>query len=379
MKSINHEQLNKLIKKGYKTKKPLYVWGTMGIGKSQVAQETAEEIAKQHQDRKFILWNKISSQEKHKVAENPENYFIFQDMRATQFDPSDLRGLPDLNSHDSVEWKPPFWLYVASQPKAKAVIFCDELNLAPPSVFKAFYQLIYDRALGEYSLSEGVYVMSAGNRAKDKANVNPLPAPLKNKFTHCQLNVPRTKDWIEWALENDIDRRIVSFLQFKKSLLYKFEPESKEKAYPTPRTWEYASNLIKGEKDLNDLELYLSISVGEGASQEMIGFLELRNEINLQEYLENPEQIENISKPDLKHSLILLTIENWVENTTRKTLEKSLKLLPYMEAEFSVLLARLLRRENESKFDKIVDPNRGTKNKIPEWETFLDEYEKYLL
>ena len=102
MKSINHQQLKNQIKLAYEKRVPLYIHGTMGIGKSTVVKDFADE-------------NKIN----------------FVDIRISQLDSVDLRGLPKIDN-GTTKWLPPNWL--PSDKDSKGILFFDEINLAPPSV-----------------------------------------------------------------------------------------------------------------------------------------------------------------------------------------------------------------------------------------------------
>ena len=208
---VNHKDLEDLIMRHYKAEVPLYIWGATGIGKSETVDRKAKEIA-ESLGREYVKWNKISKKKKQEIAENPKKYFFLMDIRLSQLDPSDLRGLPALNGKETVEWKIPFWLHVASLEEAMGIIFFDEINLAPPSIQSAAYQLILDRELGEVPISKGVTSIAAGNRLEDKANVYDLPRPLQNRFDHVTLGIPTITqeckgDWGEWAMENKIDTR----------------------------------------------------------------------------------------------------------------------------------------------------------------------------
>ena len=134
-KQVNHNRLEKIIKIAYKTKTPLFIWGATGIGKSQTIRRVAENLAKE-------LGLEFSDNE------IEDGKFGFVDVRISQFEPSDLRGLPDIQG-EKTKWKPPSWL--PRNPKGKGIIFFDELNLAPPSIQASAYQLILDRKIGAVS------------------------------------------------------------------------------------------------------------------------------------------------------------------------------------------------------------------------------------
>ena len=84
MTQVTHKQLKKLIKVYYKTRTPLFMWGTMGIGKSMVVRDVAKDIAKD-------LGQGFIEGEPDGIEK-----FGFIGVRISQLEPSDLRGLPNI-------------------------------------------------------------------------------------------------------------------------------------------------------------------------------------------------------------------------------------------------------------------------------------------
>lgn len=122
----------------------------------------------------------------------------------------------------------------------KAVLFLDELSASAPETMNAALQLVLDRRVGEYDVPNDVPVVAAGNRESDQAFVNPMPAPLANRFCHLRL-VPNTDDWIEWAIANGINPEVIGYLKWKGSkALFSFvqsEQIEGDLGFPTPRSW----------------------------------------------------------------------------------------------------------------------------------------------
>ena len=368
MRVVNHETLRKILKIAYKTKRAYFIWGTFGIGKSYTVRELAKELAKEEK-REFVEWNNLTREQKLKILENPEPYFLLIDQRALQFDLGDFK-LPKFdNSNGTFEWCIPLVYQVLCNPKTKGILFFDEFNLAPPSIQGMFYQIINDRQIGEHKISDGVFVVGAGNRLEDKANVYEMSAPLLDRFEHIELGVPDLESWTKWAIKNNIDSRIIAFLHFKPSYLFKYDPNSSDKACATPRGWEYLSRQLKFV-DSNDFELLenlISANVGEATAIEMIAFLKLSQKIKIEEILENPKKINEFKdRPDLKYSLISELANLYKKNT--KVFDKIMKVVELLEPEFAILCLRLLRMSNEKHF---------VKNAIKyDW---IKDYAKYLL
>lgn len=332
--------------------------GGTGIGKSQVVRETALKLAKTR---------KLDYSESPDDINN-EKKFCLIDVRISQLDPSDLRGLPTFdNANKTTKWFSPSWLPT----KGQGIIFFDELNLAPPSIQAAAYQLVLDRRLGDYQLPEGYVIMSAGNRLEDRANIFELPAPLANRFIHCELNVPSVEAWSEWALEQEIDNRVIAFLNYRKKYLYSFNCKNEDKAFGTPRSWEVASDLIKSNKDKDEIEMLIGSAVGEATATEMMAFLRLQSKLDLKQFLENPDKCKMPEEIDMKYALILALSEHYVEH--KKILPKILALTKRMEPEFGHLLLRSCKNTNKRfKEDLLKDDCLKT------WREIAGQYGKFL-
>ncbi len=377
VRDVDHIELEMHIEKSYFTNTSHLVIGGTGIGKSWTVDKKAGEIANKL-GREYVKWNKLSREDKHKVAETPDKYFFLMDIRLSQLDPSDLRGLPALNGKDVVEWKIPFWLSVASKKGAKGIIFFDEINLAPPSIQAAAYQLIHDRELGEVPIQDGVLPIGAGNRLEDRANVYDLPRPLQNRFTHTTLSAPYieetcTKSWGEWAMNNQVDMRIITFLIQRPNLLNpKIKADSNERAFPTPRSWAVCSKLIQGEKKLEWVEALASTAIGSGAASEFSSFLKFQRQINLTEILKKPEKAATIKEIDLKYSLVSLVAEWFGQNGKKENLETLLQIVNVIQAEFAILLLRFAKIKHPSVFKNNV---RNCKT----WKSISKKYQKYVI
>jgi hypothetical protein len=194
------------------------------------------------------------------------------DVRAVLLDPVDLRGLPRLDNGSAV-WCPPAFL-----PKeGEGVLFLDELAQAPPLVQAACLQLTLDRALGEYRLPEGWSVVAASNRQEDRAGAHRLISPLLNRFIHLTLEVSHD-DWQGWAVTAGVAPEVRSFLRYRPALLFAFDPTSNQRSFPTPRSWEFVSQVLP-HTPVDLLHAVASGCVGEGPAAEFVVFARLCKEL----------------------------------------------------------------------------------------------------
>ena len=223
---------------------PVMLWGAPGVGKS----EMVAQVAARH-DATLI------------------------DIRLSQMEPSDLRGIPFRNG-DIVDWAIPAMLPDAQRHGPEGIMFLDEITSAPPSVSAAAYQLILDRKLGEYEVPEGWAIIAAGNRQGDRGVTYSMPAPLANRFSHYEVEV-NLDDWVAWAYANRIDDRVIGFLRFRPDLLFDFDPSHNPVAFPSPRSWEFTHRALQKFDDNRDLLANaLQACVGKAAGIELNAFIE---------------------------------------------------------------------------------------------------------
>ena len=228
---------------------PVMLWGPPGVGKSRIIEAVAAA---------------------HGVA--------LIDIRLSQMEPTDLRGIP-FRSGDRVEWSVPALLPDAARHGERGVLFLDEITSAPPTVTAAAYQLILDRRLGEYRVPDGWAIFAAGNRHGDRGVTHVMPSPLANRFTHYEIEA-HLDDWVAWAHRAGIDERVIAFLRFRPDLLFDFDAARNPIAFPSPRSWEYAHRALrKFGDDPALLSAALQACVGAAAGVELKAFVEHMNEL----------------------------------------------------------------------------------------------------
>jgi MoxR-like ATPase len=245
-------------------RQPVFLWGPPGVGKSQIVRQTANRAG-----------------------------LRLIDIRAVLLDPVDLRGLPRISEDGAAVWCTPAFF----PREGRGILFLDELNAAPPLVQASCYQLVLDRKLGEYTLPEGWTVIAAGNRETDRAVAHRMPSALANRFVHIDFTVD-LEQWLQWAERNHIGREIVAFLRFRPSLLHDFDPERSGNAFPSPRSWEFASRLALASPDPESLGELLAGTIGPGAAAEFIGFLKIWRQLpTVEDILTAPSSLEIPTDP----------------------------------------------------------------------------------
>jgi len=328
---MKHNQLRTVLEKHYKKRKPVLIFGSTGIGKSQLVRQVAEGLAERMGLRYSESWRDIGN----------EDCFCLLDIRASDLDRTDIAGYP---VPDHEERRMTYYGFEGFPKNGKGIIFFDEINLAPASVQKALYALILDRHLHNYEVPDGYLVVGAGNTFEDRADVIALPAPLEQRFSIFTLDPPSIDDWIAWASEHGIDARIMTYLMRFPDRLFRFDAELEMTGQPIPRQWENLSQLIEGEDDLEFIKALAIGRVGEPTAIEFINFMKLSRDVDPEKVFAGNEPIPEST--DLAYS-IMAGMLNFFERDPDKNFDGAVRVAEEYERvqspEFAALWLRLVK------------------------------------
>lgn len=278
---------------------PIMIWGPPGIGKSQIVQQVLA---------------------KHNLK--------MSDIRLSQLAPLDVRGLPDKESRQwtNLDGTKVEGFVTANHPPAylprsdDTAVFWDEINMAPPLMMGLAQQILLDRRLGDYTMPIGCFQWAAGNRKEDGAAVNSMPSPVANRMIHVTL-LPNFDDFQAYAIRKEMHEHMVAFLAFRPALLHSRPDNLQQVAWPSPRSWEVASNMMKAGIDPEG-------AIGAGAAGELAAFRKVYGKIPdvtkvlAGEKLAFPSEASEIYAvitaliTRIKNGTELIYAYNWVDGTT---------------------------------------------------------------
>ena len=296
---------------------PLMVWGAPGLGKSTVVREIAEEL---------------------KIG--------FIDVRLAQREPVDMRGLP-VPENDRVKW------LVSSEwprdPKSRGIIMFDELTAADRTLQVASYEFILDRRLGDlYKVPPGWYILAAGNRVEDKAVACAMSSALANRFLHVEVRA-EAESFLQWATAHNIHPAVINFIRYRPERLFCQEKENLQRGWPSPRSWERVSTMLKISDHCRQpsiLNNALPGLIGEGTAAEFHSFLQNRffmiGNCDIRERLLSGEPIQPPERIDMKYACCgAISYHIGMEPDPEKLktmLESCLKFALKLSGDFSMML-----------------------------------------
>mgnify|MGYP005856438923 CR=1 FL=1 len=305
-------QIKEFLKKGLKEEgfPSVFIWGAPGVGKSSIIRQVAEEMG-----IGFIKFDLLIS------------------------DPCDLRGIPRTDEKTGrTRWCPPYSLPDIKRDGERGVFFLDDFPTADPAVQKVGFQLLLEKRLGDYQLPQGWTIVGAGNRIQDRAGVGKMLTPIANRLVHLTYDVD-LEEWKSWAYQNGIDERVISFLNFRPSLLLDFDPKKDTLAFPSPRSWEFLSKILKVSQDIE----LIQGCVGEGAGVEFVSFLKCyQNLPDTDKILEDPLYPKKLPESvSTMYALVGGLVEKLKsQKNDKQKVENVVKFSIRLQKEFAVLLIK---------------------------------------
>lgn len=195
---------------------PGWVWGSPGIGKSEIYAQIARELD-----------------------------YNMTEIRLSLFDPVDLRGLPVPDMERRVtEWlRPQIWPILGA--KKPTLIFFDEMDRALASVSNAALQIVLGKQIGEHVLPPETRIAAAGNGESDRVGTNKISAAQANRFTHLYARAD-TKTTADYLASIGVHPAMVAFIRFRgepdlannRVGLIQTKPAAGKHAFASPRAWE---------------------------------------------------------------------------------------------------------------------------------------------
>ena len=315
---INAEEATEHIKSIIQAGLVCFLHGSPGTGKSEISQAIG-------QDFKLKLI----------------------DIRLSQCDPTDLNGFPHITDNKAGFW--PFDMWPTEHDKVPAgyngfLIILDEFNSASLAVQAASYKIILDKCVGQTRLHPKTAIICIGNLATDNAIVNRLSTAMQSRLIHLELEVI-THIWLEkWAIQHNVDHRILAYISRYRDKLYNFDPDHNDKTFANPRTWYFVSKLIKQTPgNITGKLPLIAGAIGEGIAREFVMFTSIYEELpTIQDIAKNPAIIPINDEPGMLWAVSHMVSEYVTENSV----DNMMKFIVRLPVEFTTItLQNILRKE----------------------------------
>lgn len=289
IRQVRPSQLIPLLEICRAAKRPAFIWGQPGIGKSDLVRQLGEKHNCRVVDVRLLLLEPtdlrgIPYRDRHvttddivstmtevtkSMSKSLKNLKLDDDHAKLVLSKA-LEGALENAGTSGMSWSQPNELPNPND-QDNIILFLDELTAAPQSVQAAAYQLVLDRKIGSYILPPNCVIIAAGNRMSDRGVSFKMPTPLANRFVHFEL-CSDFEDWHYWAIKNRVNPEVLGFLGAFKGKLNQFTPTDAERAFPTPRSWAFVSDMLWNINTIDDgmLQHLVAGCIGNGVASEFM-------------------------------------------------------------------------------------------------------------
>lgn len=268
-----NNELSELEKKGT----PICIWGTHGLGKTQIIRDYALEKK----------WK-------------------FSYIAPAQFEEmGDLHGMPTVVDPDGnivgdeyTVYSPPDWV---PREEGPGILLLDDINRADDRILRGCMQLLQNFELTSWKLPPKWQIVATANPEGGDYSVTPMDSAMLTRMLHATLKFD-AKIWAEWAYKANVDKRGISFV-----LTY---PELVNSERTTPRSltqfFEQIASIENLKENIQLVEALALSSLDEIAVSTFISFVndELIQLIDPEEILDTKDfksvekKIKDISVDD---------------------------------------------------------------------------------
>lgn len=230
-------------------KTPICIWGTHGIGKTELVQALARE-----------------------------QNFEFAYIAPAQFEEmGDLIGMPAIVGEKTV-FRAPDWVPNSPGP---GLLLIDDVNRADDRILRGIMQLLQNHELVSWRLPEKWQIVLTANPDGGDYSVTPMDDAMLTRMMHITLRF-EPKAWAIWAERAGIDPRGINFV-----LTY---PEIARGKRTTPRSLVQFFESIRGIRNLRDELPLVQILASSCLDEETVTAFVAYVQQNLSELI-SPEQI----------------------------------------------------------------------------------------
>jgi SpoVK/Ycf46/Vps4 family AAA+-type ATPase len=198
------------------------------------------------------------------------------DVRLTQIDTADLRGLPYYDHAAQVtKWYRPEDL---PRDEGPAVLFLDEITSASPMLQPTVYGLLQERRVGLHRIPDATFILAAGNRVEDGAVAYEMGSALADRLVHMVIAADPA-DWIDsFAVPQGLHPAVIAFIRTRPDMLETLAASmaADHLIAATPRSWERVSRIMSHVADRDMRRVMVSGVIGTAAASQ---FLEVAEDI----------------------------------------------------------------------------------------------------
>lgn len=243
----------------------------------------------------FLLWGDPGEGKTAVVESAAEQGWHVETLIVSHHEPSDFAGLPVVGRDGTVTLAPPSWAQRLADHPGPSLAFFDEWTTAAPAVQAAALRPLTHYEVGSLRLPPTVSFGAAANPADVASAGWELAAPTANRFCHLEWSLPLevyaeslvAGAWPGLVVRSPAQDRVAAEVARARALVSGYlkvrqrqlsaiptDAASRGRAFPTPRTWDYAARLLGTARaagaGTEAVRLLVAGSIGAAAAHEFL-------------------------------------------------------------------------------------------------------------
>jgi hypothetical protein len=289
----------------------------------------------------FLLWGEPGAGKTAVLESASTCGWHVETLIVSHHEASDFAGLPVVGGNGTVTLAPPAWAQRLAHHEGPSLAFFDEWTTASPSVQAAALRPLTHHEVGALKLPDTVSFGAAANPADVAAGGWELAPPTANRFCHLDWAMPLevfteavvTDRWPTLELhqvpESYADALdswrvlLAGYLRARQSQLSALPKDaaSRGRAFPTPRTWTYATTLAATATSLGlrteVVRLLVYGCVGASAGHEFLVWAQAQDLPDPEKVLADPGCVEfEGMRPDRQYVVLQSVLAAVTRNST---------------------------------------------------------------
>lgn len=206
--------------------RPVFLYGAPGIGKTAIMEQISKELdislvsySMTHHTRQSALGLPFITQKKYGNETYDISKYTMSEIISSIYDKIEETG------------------------KKEGILFLDEINCVSETLGPAMLQFLQYKIFGNHKVPEGWVVVTAGNPPQFNRSVHEFDVVTMDRLKIMEIE-PDYKAWRKYAVQKEIHRSILTYLDIRKQDFYEIETTVDGKSYITARGWEDLSEAI---------------------------------------------------------------------------------------------------------------------------------------
>jgi hypothetical protein len=207
-----------------------------------------------------------------------------------------------------------------------------------------------------------------------------MPTPLANRFIHQEMKCDFAS-WQEWAVNHNVHKDVVGYISFAKQDLYDFDAKSASRAFATPRSWSFVSEILSDEDGDDDTIMNLIAgTVGEGLAVKFMAHRKVAGRMpKPEDILSGKVDTLDVKEVSAMYSLVISMCYELKGAIERKVADKDFhsmadNFFAYMMKNFETELVVMGARIALTTYNLPFQPT-----KLKNFDEFHKKYGKYIL